>query len=123
MESHSKSGPTTSLYMANLYDMVNQVHLTSSSASNTALSTILGTSPTWLLDYAYCNHMTSSTDVVSSHTTTYLPTMYNTNGFSKHVSHLGNISTPALSVSNVYQIPQLTHNLLSVGQLIELGFL
>ena len=36
--------------------------------------------------------------------------------------HLGNVSTPALFVSNVYQIPQLTHNLLSVGQLTELGF-
>ena len=39
-----------------------------------------------------------------------------------HVSHLGNVSTLALSVSNVYQIPKLTHNLLSVGQLTELGF-
>ena len=39
-----------------------------------------------------------------------------------HVSHLGNISTPALSVFNVYQILQLTHNLLYVGQLIELSF-
>ena len=39
-----------------------------------------------------------------------------------HVSYLGNVSTPALSVSNVYQIPQPTHNLLSVGQLTKLGF-
>ena len=39
-----------------------------------------------------------------------------------HVSHLGNVSTPVLSISNVYQIPKLTHNLLSVGQLTELGF-
>ena len=39
-----------------------------------------------------------------------------------HVSHLDNISTPALTVSIVYQIPQLTHNLLSVGKLTELGF-
>ena len=39
-----------------------------------------------------------------------------------HISHLGNVSTLALFVSNVYQIPQLTHNLLSIVQLIELGF-
>ena len=39
-----------------------------------------------------------------------------------HVSHLGNVSTLALSVSNDYQISQLTHNLLSIGYLIELGF-
>ena len=102
--------------------MVNQVHLQSSSASNTALSTISGTSPTWLLDSACYNHMTYSPDVVPSHISTYLPTIYITNGSPMHVSHLGNVSTLALSVSNVYQIPKLTYNLLSVGKLTELGF-
>ena len=52
--------------------------------------------------------MTSSPDVVSSHTSTSLPTIYTANGSSMHVSHLGNVSTPALSVSNVYQIPITT---------------
>ena len=60
--------------------------------------------------------------VVPSHTSTSLPTIYIANGSPMHVSHLGNVSTPALFVSNVYQIPKLTHNLLSVGQLTELGF-
>ena len=122
MDFHSKSGPASSLSIANLQDMVNQVHLPSSNASNTALSTISSTSPTWLLDYACCNHMTSSPNVVPSHTSISLPTIYTTNGSTMHVSHLGNVSTPALSVSNVYQIPKVTHNLLSVGQLTELGF-
>ena len=102
--------------------MVNRVHLPSSSASNTTLSTISGTSPTWLLDSSCCNHMNSSPDVVPSHTSTSLPTIYTANGSAMHVSHLGNVFTPALSVSNVYQIPKLTHNLLSVGQLTELSF-
>ena len=102
--------------------MVNQVHLPSSSASNTAHSTISDTYPMWLLDSSYCNHMTSSPDVVPSHTSTSLPTIYTANGSPMHVSQLGNVSTPALSISNVYQIPKLTHNLLSVGQLTELGF-
>ena len=96
--------------MENLQDMVNQVHLPSSNASNIALSTISGTSPTWLLDSACYNHMTSSSIVVSSHTSTSLPTIYTANGSPMHVSHLGNVSTLALSVSSVYQIPQLTHN-------------
>ena len=95
--------------------MVNQVHLPSSSASNTAFSFISGTSPTWLLDYACYNHMTSSPDVVPSHTSTSLPPIYTANGSPMHVSHLGNVSTLALSVSNVYQIPKLTHYLLSIG--------
>ena len=102
--------------------MVNQVHLPSSNASNTALSTISGTSHMWLLDSACCSHMASFPDVVSSHTSISLPTIYTANGSPMHVSHLGNVSTPALFVSNVYQIPQLTHNLLSVGQLTQLGF-
>ena len=66
--------------------------------------------------------MTSSPDVVPSHTSTSLPTIYTANGSPMHVSHLSNVSTLALSISNVYQIPKLTHNLLSVGKLIELGF-
>ena len=82
MESHSKSGPASSLSMADLQDMANQVHLPSSSASNTALSTISSTSPTWLLDSACCNHMTSSTDVISSHTSTSLHTIYTAKWFS-----------------------------------------
>ena len=102
--------------------MVNQVHLPSSSASNTALSTISGAFSYVLLNSTCCNHMTSSLDVASLRTYTSLPTIYTANGSPIHVSHLGNVSTPALSVSNVYQIPQLTHNLLSVGQLTELGF-
>ena len=122
MDSHSKSGPASSLSIEDLQDMVNQVHLPSSSASNTALSTISGTSPTWLLDSTCCNHMTSSPDVVPSHTYTSLLTIYTANGSPMHVSHLDNVSTPALFVSNVYQILKLTHNLLSVGQLTELGF-
>ena len=88
--------------MEDLQDMVNQVHLSSSSASNTALFTISGTSPTWLLDFACYNHMTSSLVVVSPHTSTSLPTIYTANGSPMHVSHLGNVSTLALPVSNVY---------------------
>ena len=102
MDSHSKSDPASSLSTTDLRDMVNQVHLPSDSASNIALFTISGTCPTWLHDAACCNHMTSSSDVVSSHTSTSLPTIYTTNGSPMHVSHLGNVSTPALSVSNVY---------------------
>ena len=40
MESHSKSGPASSLSMVDLQDMVNQVHLPCSSVFNTALSMI-----------------------------------------------------------------------------------
>ena len=64
MDSHSKSGSASFLSIADLQNMVSQVHILSSSASNTALSTISGTSLTWLLDSACCNHMTYSLDVL-----------------------------------------------------------
>ena len=53
--------------------------------------------------------MTSSLDVILSHTSTSLPTIYTANGSPMHVSYLGNVSTLALSVSNVYQIPTSTY--------------
>ena len=115
MDSHSKSGPASSLSV----DMVNQVHIPSSSASNTALSTISGTSPMWILDSACCNHMTSSPDVVPSHTSTSLPTIYTANGSPMHVPHLGNVSTPTLSVSKFYQIPKLTHIFFLLGNSVK----
>ena len=67
--------------------------------------------------------MTSSPEVVPSHTSTSLHTIYTANGSPMHVSHLSNVSTPALSVSNVSQILKLTHNLLSVGNSVNLVFL
>ena len=101
MDSHSKSDHASSLFIEDLHDMVNQVHFPPSNASNIALSTISGTSSTWLLDSACYNLMTSSPDVVSSHTSTFLPTIYTVNGSLMHVSYLDNVSTPALSISNV----------------------
>ena len=82
IDSRSKSDPASFLSIEDLQDMVNQVHFPSSSASNTALSTISGTFPTWLLDSTCCNHMTSSPDVVCSHTSTSLPTIYTAKWFS-----------------------------------------
>ena len=91
MESPSQpsqeASTTPSLSLTDLQDMVNQVHIPSSSASNTALSTVSGNSPTWLLDSACCNHMSSSPNVIPSHTPSSLPTIYTANGSSMHVSH------------------------------------
>ena len=44
-----------------------------------------------------------------------------TNGSSMLVSHIGYVSVSNLSLSNTFLIPKLTLNLLSVGQLCELG--
>jgi hypothetical protein len=58
----------------------------------------------------------SSKSVLTSPTT-----IYTTNGSHMNVSHIGLVSTRQLSVSNTYFVPYLPLNLLSVGQLYELG--
>ncbi|XP_075636817.1 uncharacterized protein LOC142609064 [Castanea sativa] len=46
---------------------------------------------------------------------------YTANGTPMLVNHKGTISTPSLSLSDTFHIPKLSLNLLSVGQLCELG--
>ena len=48
-------------------------------------------------------------------------TIYTANGTSMPVSHKGTTYSPCLSLSDTFHIPKLPLNLLSVGQLCELG--
>uniref|UniRef100_A0A2N9HQD7 Integrase catalytic domain-containing protein n=1 Tax=Fagus sylvatica TaxID=28930 RepID=A0A2N9HQD7_FAGSY len=72
-------------------------------------------------DSACCNHMTDNPHLTSAHTPPVLPTITTADGSAMTVSHVGSISTPNLSVSDVFCVPKLHLNLLSVGQLTELG--
>jgi hypothetical protein len=49
------------------------------------------------------------------------PAVYTADGSHIPVSHVGSISTSNLYVSDTYLVPKLSLNLLSVGQLCELG--
>uniref|UniRef100_A0A2N9I2F7 Integrase catalytic domain-containing protein n=1 Tax=Fagus sylvatica TaxID=28930 RepID=A0A2N9I2F7_FAGSY len=70
---------------------------------------------------ACCNHMTDNPHLTSAHTPPVLPTITTADGSAMTVSHVGSISTPNLSISDVFCVPKLYLNLLSVGQLTELG--
>ena len=48
-------------------------------------------------------------------------TIYTADGIPTPVSHKGTISSPCLSLNDTFHIPKLSLNLLSVGQLCELG--
>ena len=50
-----------------------------------------------------------------------LTTIYIANGSHFDVNHIGSVSTHQLSMSDTYLVPNLSLNLLSVGQLWELG--
>jgi hypothetical protein len=115
----SLTTPTYSI--ADLQALFNQVQVSSSSTSNPALSVTPGISSELFLDFACCNHMTDNPHLTSAHTPPVLPTITTADGSAMTVSHVGSISTPNLSVSDVFCVPKLHLNLLSVGQLTELG--
>jgi hypothetical protein len=54
--------------------------------------------------------------------TTHAPLIQTANGSHISVSHIGSVSTSTLSLSDTYLIPNLTLNLISIGQLCELGY-
>ena len=113
---------TTPTYIiADLQALFNQVQALSSSASNPTLSVTPGISFEWFLDSTCCNHMMDNPHLTSVHTPPILPTITTVDGSAMTVSHVGSISTPNLSVSDIFYVPKLHLNLLSVGQLTELG--
>ncbi|GKV02057.1 hypothetical protein SLEP1_g14541 [Rubroshorea leprosula] len=87
----------------------------------TALSTAPGTKP-WYFNSGCCNHMSSITTHLSSMSpnNSFLD-IYSTDGSPMNVSHIGNVSTKSLTLPNALLVPKLSYNLLSVGQLCDLG--
>jgi hypothetical protein len=110
--------PST-LSPAEIEALIHQV--LSKSTLNTAMSTTPGNS-SWYIDYACCNHMTPNSSLFSTKFVLPRPTtIYTANGSHLDVSHIGSVSTHQLSMSDTYLVPNLSLNLLSVGQLCELG--
>uniref|UniRef100_A0A2N9GQS7 Uncharacterized protein n=1 Tax=Fagus sylvatica TaxID=28930 RepID=A0A2N9GQS7_FAGSY len=76
----------------------------------------------WLLDSACCNHMTPHASHFSQKTPLApSPIIYTADSSHMSVSHIGTISSPDLTIPDTYLVPKLSLNLLSVGQLCELG--
>ena len=51
------------------------------------------------------------------------PTIYIADGSTMLVRNIGTVSTSKLSISDVFHVPKLFYNLLSVGQLAEFVYL
>jgi hypothetical protein len=115
----SLTTPTYSI--ADLQALFSQVQPPSSSASNPTFFVTPSISSEWFLDSVCCNHMMDNPHLISVYTPPVLPTITIADGSAITVSHVDSISTPNLSVSNVFSVPKLHLNLLSVGQLTELG--
>nr|XP_025702499.1 uncharacterized protein LOC112803201 [Arachis hypogaea] len=86
------------------------------------LSTPPGNSK-WYFDSGCFNHMSSLRNLFSSLSpTTNAPSVNTANGSLLHATHHGVISQSNIHLSYAYFIPKLNFNLISVGQLVELGF-
>jgi hypothetical protein len=100
-----------------VFSIVKQIMSTSGKVS----SAVSGN--TWYFDSACCNHMSPDSQLFSSVIpTTHAPLIQTANGSYISANHTGSVSTPKLSLSDTYLIPNLTLNLISVGQLCELGY-
>ena len=77
----------------------------------------------WLMDFAYCNHMTPHSSLFSELKPTPHPLNIRTvNGFTMSGHNIGSISTSNLLVPGVFNVLDLSYNLFSVEQLAELGY-
>jgi hypothetical protein len=112
---------SSTLSPAEIEALIHQV--LSKSTLNTAMSTTPGNS-SWYIDSICCNHMTPNSSIFSTKFVLPRPTtIYIANGSHLNVSHTGSVSTHQLSMSDTYLMPNLSLNLLSVGELgLELHF-
>jgi hypothetical protein len=119
---HSRS-PIT-LTTDQLEDIITQALVRAGNASSSsALSVLPGKFSSWLFDSACYNHMTPYPSFFS-HTSSarHAPTIHTANDSTMLVRSIGTVSTSKLSISDVFHVPKLSYNLLSMGQLAELGY-
>ena len=75
------------------------------------------------MDSAYCNHMTPHSSLYSELKLASHPLNIRiANGSTMSGHNIGSVSTSNLSIPGVFNVPDLSYNLFSVGQLTELGY-
>ena len=77
----------------------------------------------WFMDSACCNHMTPHSSFFSDLKPTPHPfNIHTTNSSTMSCHNIGSVLTSNLSVPGVFNVPDISYNLFSVGQLAELGY-
>ena len=75
-------------------------------------------SPSWLMDSTCCNHMTPHTSLFSQlEPAPHLFNIHPSDGSTMQGRNIVSILTSNLSVFGVFNVPKLSYNLFSVGQL------
>ena len=119
------SGSTFTISRDDLINIIaNVIRIIGNASYFSSLSALSSMShSSWFMDFACCNHMTPHSSLFSE--LKHAPHSLNictANGFTMSGHNIGSISTSNLSVLGVFNIPDLSYNLFSVGQLVELGY-
>ena len=119
------SRSTFTISRDNLINIIaNVIHIVGNASYSFSLSALSGMSPTsWLMDSTYCNHMTPHSSLFSELKPTPHPlNIRTTNGSTIFGHNIGYILTSNLLVPGIFNVPNLSYNLFSVGQLAELRY-
>ena len=117
-------GSIINLSPTELQEIIAQaVRMAGNASLSIALFVLSSKSQTWLFDSACCNHMTPHSSLFSKLDLAPHPlNIHIADGSTMHGNSLGFVSTSNLSVPGVFHVPDLSYNLCSVGQLVELGY-
>ena len=104
--------------------IANVIHMVDNASYSSSLLALSGMSPSsWLMDSVCCNHMTPHSSLFSELKPTPHPLNIRTaNGFTMFGHNIGSVSTAYFLVPGVFNVPDLSYNLFSMGQLAELGY-
>ena len=122
----SKSyGSTITISTIDLQNIIaNTICMVGNAFYSSSLSISSGMSPSsWLMDFACCNYMTPHSSLFSQlELAPHLLNIHTANDFTMFGHNIGSISTSNLSIPGVFNVPNLSYDLFSVGQLAELGY-
>ena len=126
ISAQSKSlGHTFTMSTDDLKNIIaNVIRMVGNASYSSSLSALFGMSlSSWLMDSACCNHMIPHSSLFSELKPAPHPFNILTANSSTIFGHnIGSISVSNLSVSGVFNVPDLSYNLFYVGQLAELGY-
>ena len=121
----SKSlGRTFTMSTDDLKNIINNIiRMVGNASYSSSLSVLSGMSPSsWLMNSACCNHMTSHSSLFSElKPAPYLLNIRTANSSTMSNHNISSVSTSNLSILGIFNVPDLSYNLFSVGQLAELG--
>ena len=104
--------------------IANVIRMVGNASYSSSLSALSSMSPSsWLTDFACCNHMTPYLSLFSELKPVPHPlNIHTANGSTMSGHNIGFVSTSNLLIPEVFNVPDLSYSLFSMGQLVELGY-